>query len=257
MKLFKAIIVDDENESCEGMRLLLQQDSRMSDPIICRSGSEALKILVSQKIDLMLLDIKMPEMNGFELLKRLPSESIPITIFITAYDQFAIKAFEANAIDYLLKPFTDDRFWNSIKRALNFIEARETIAQHQQLMKTLSTYERYLEDSSKVSTKLSIKEGSKIIFIDLNNINYVQGYGNYLKVFSSLKTYVCRGSLHELQNKLSQDFVRIHKSFIINTSHISEIEPYFNGEFHIRLKNGSSIKSGRSYREKIIHLIGD
>lgn len=220
----RTIIVDDENLARQELRYLLKDFARIE--IIDEAGNadEAKEKIEEQRPDLIFLDINMPEKNGFDLLEEL--SYLPYVIFATAYDQFAIKAFEANALDYLLKPIREERLSKSI------LKVADEIAAHNDDNKQLAT-----------DSKVFIKDGDKCFFVKLSDIFMIESVGNYAKIFFEQKTPLLHKSLNQLEEKLPDDiFFRANRSQIINLNYINNINSYFKGGLQVELKSGDKVE---------------
>jgi two-component system LytT family response regulator len=229
---------------------------------LCKNGVEAIDMINSHEIDLMFLDIQMPVVSGFEVINSISKERIPHIIFVTAYDQYALKAFEVHAIDYILKPFTDQRFRNAIQRAKQMI-LQQKLQEEQKRLKSISEElaDKNAEDvslfeSNKDRQRLIVKQSGKVQFVPINEIIWLEAYDYYVKIHVKDKFYLVRESLKKLSDKLHvPTFIRIHKSSIVNTNHILSISNVEHGEFQILLSNQVKTKIGRSYTENVKSII--
>lgn len=257
----RTILVDDEPQAREGLALLLSAESDFEVVAICKNGIEAIEQIDLLKPGLVFLDVQMPKVNGFEVLNSI-SWQIPYVIFATAYDQYAVKAFEMNAQDYLLKPFSNERFAEVLALAKKNL-AKEPSGQAQILEQLVNTYlagkdqspEGEIltqQDSMPSWNKLTIKNSGKISFVDYAEIRWIEGYDYCIKVHTAEKSHVVRASLKEMETKLQRHrFVRVSKSAIVNMAMVKEIEPYFNNELMLRLTSHEKIKVSRSYRPNL------
>ena len=265
MEKIRAVIVDDEEEAREGMKSLLSQDPDIWLIAVCSDGVQAIKAINETSPDLVFLDIQMPEVNGFDVLNSLQPECMPAVIFATAYDQYAVKAFDLHAIDYLLKPFTNKRFYESL--ALAKARIRNASLQHinQKLSVILAGYAQEKDtqeadvlihqNAASLADKLVIKSSGKIYFIPKKEIVWIEAYDSYVKIHIGGKYHLVRESMKNIEEKLPENvFARIHKSSIVNINFITELEPYFNGEFVVKLTNGTELKLSRSYRSSFMGL---
>ncbi len=224
---------------------------------VCKNGLEAIEYLQSNQVDLLLLDIQMPGINGFEVLNSVDLPRSTVVIFVTAYDQFALKAFEYHAIDYLLKPFTDHRFNVAITNAKKLHGALSESDSRQNLQAVLQSFKAQGtdENGSLVSEpipqqRLVIKSDGKIVFLDYEKINWIEGYDYYIKVHLQGKVFLVRERLKDISERLPSNFLRIHKSSIVNLLMISELEKLSHQEYSVKLKDGTDLKVSRSYREE-------
>lgn len=235
MKTFKTLIIDDERLAREELKLLLKDYLEIEIVDEARNGEEGISKVKEHKPDLIFLDVSMPGMTGFEMLKHL--DEIPRVIFITAYDEYAIKAFEVNALDYILKPVDPDRLRDAIQKLSNndddFVSGGSL---------AISRKERPLT----VSDRVFIKDGEKCWFIELSKVRLMESEGNYVKVyFDNFKPLILR-SLNSFEERLDPEFFfRANRKFIINLQWVSSIENWFNGGLQVELKEGEKIEISR------------
>jgi len=216
----------------------------------CASGQEVLDILQTQKIDLLWLDIQMPKLNGFELLEKLTPEKIPYIIFVTAYDEFALKAFDYNTIDYLLKPFSNERFY----KALN--KAKDIISRSEKPQISFREIFDFYKEQQQYRKRLSVKVKDKIILLEVKNIDWIKASDGYLEISINRKKYLIQDSLKNLELQLNpSNFIRIHRSTIVNLERIHALEPWFNGEYYVILKNEERFKLSRNYKDKLTLIL--
>ena len=251
--------MDDEPLARRNIRLLLEQDSQIEILEECRDGREAVKAINTLSPDLIFLDIQMPEIDGFDVLARVGPEKIQAIIFVTAFDQYALKAFDVHALDYLLKPFDDDRFANALRRAKSQIEAREIDRLSKRLLALLE--ERQNERKSSASqkdylTRLMIKVSGRVVLLKVGEIDFIEADGNYAKLHVGRKSHLLREKMHDLEGQLNPaKFVRIHRSTIVNVDRIKEMHPHFNGDYIVVLEDGRQLRLSRSRRENLIHRL--
>jgi two-component system, LytTR family, response regulator len=260
MKKIKIIVVDDEEEAREGIKQLLAEDSEIELLSVCKNGLEAINEINRSTPDLVFLDIQMPEINGFDVLNSIKIKPLPMIIFITAFDQYALRAFEIHANDYLLKPFTDERFYQALEFAKNQIRNASIDNINRKLTSILTNYvnnnsekdsDRLINENSGLN-RMIIKSSGKIYFIQLDDISWVEAFDYYVKIHVKDKFYLVRESLKKMESKLPGDkFIRIHKSTIINMDYVRELEPHFNGEFIVKLNNEKQLKVSRSFRKNL------
>lgn len=254
MEKITAIIVDDEAPALANLELLLAGDSQIELVAACSDGASAITAVGVHKPDLVFLDIQMPEVSGFDVLKALPAGDRPYVIFVTAYDQYALKAFEVNAVDYLLKPFDDKRFFDAVSKAKLLLQQQDQQALQEQLGQLLRHLEQ--DQRQKYLKKLSVRLGSKISFIKVEDIVWIEADNQYVKVHLTTTSHLLRQSLSYLDQHLDPtDFYRTHRSAIVNVQRIESIEPYFKGDYHIRLDNGTMVKLSRHRTEGLKGLL--
>jgi two-component system LytT family response regulator len=235
MKIFRTLLIEDERLAREELKSLLKDFMEIEIVGEARNGSEALEMIKKLSPDLLFLDINMPEMNGFEMIKHL--EEIPQVIFVTAYDEFALKAFEVNALDYLLKPVDPNRLQEAIKKLSN---GEEDFNSHSDVFLASKDRTLTLED------KVFIKDGEKCWFIELRKIRMLESDGNYVKVYFDTSRPLLLRSLNSFEERLdARFFFRANRKFIINLQWISSIENWFNGGLRVELKEGEKVEISR------------
>ncbi|MDO3695237.1 LytTR family DNA-binding domain-containing protein [Wenyingzhuangia sp. chi5] len=250
-KIYKTIIIDDEPPARERLQKLLANFPDTFQVIaVAEDGVEGQEKIETLNPDLIFLDIEMPEVSGFDMLKRL--KTIPIVIFCTAYDQYSLKAFETNSIDYLLKPVGLERLQQSVDKLKLFSDNKAS----QNIMQMLTDLSSKKE--IKKMTSLTVKKGDKLIFLKLEEISHFSADERYVSVHSKEENYLIEDTLTQLEEKLPDNFLRVHRAVIINTEYVKEIQKYFNSRFTITLNNlkKSSITTGRSYNSAIKTWIG-
>jgi two-component system LytT family response regulator len=235
MKIFRTLLIEDERLAREALKSLLKDFMEIEIVGEARNGSEALEMIKKLSPDLLFLDINMPEMNGFEMIKHL--EEIPQVIFVTAYDEFALKAFEVNALDYLLKPVDPKRLQEAIKKLSN---SEEDFNSHSDVFLASKDRTLTLED------KVFIKDGEKCWFIELRKIRMLESDGNYVKVYFDSSRPLLLRSLNSFEERLdARFFFRANRKFIINLQWISSIENWFNGGLRVELMEGEKVEISR------------
>lgn len=248
----RAVIVDDEPLARRGILRFLKNDSELEVVAECGDGQSAVDAILAKKPDLVFLDVQMPEMDGFEVVSRVGPEKMPITIFVTAFDRYAIRAFDANAIDYLLKPVGVRRFTKALARAKERIAEKSRHETAQRMIATLEEIkhqEEYLE-------RLPVSENGRIVFVKTKAIDWIEADGNYAQLHVGPRTYEIRETLNTLERKLNpRDFLRIHRSTIVNVHLIKEIQPWFHGYHLVLLQNGKELRLSR-YQGEIAKRLG-
>ncbi len=252
--MIRAIIIDDEPLAREKVQLFAKGETDIEIVDICANGHEAIASYHQFKPDLLFLDIQMPEMTGFDVLSHLHSDPLPGVIFITAYDEYALRAFEFHALDYLLKPFDRERFQKAV------MHARETLKSN--TPDHVSTEQiRALLDSMKKPAgtldRLIVKTNGRIIFLRIEEIDWMEAAGNYIKLHVGNESHLVRETMNNLEQQLDpQKFIRVHRSTIINIEKIKELQPYFNGEYKIFLTNNTQVILSRGYRDNFTKVLG-
>lgn len=252
--MIKTLIVDDEVLARERIISLLKKENDIEVIGECSDGEEALIIINTLKPDLVFLDIQMPVMSGIEVIKNL-NNFIPEIIFVTAYDEFAVEAFEINALDYLLKPFDRERFSKTLARARQRILSNNTNEISKKLNNIFLTFSQN-KPEEKYLTKFVIKSAGKISFINADEINYIEADGNYLTLHTANNKSLYRDTITNISEKLNPEiFIRIHRSYTVKIENIKEMQSHFNSEYIITLKDNTKLKSGRSYKSEIEKLL--
>jgi len=264
----RAIIVDDEPLARRGLELRLKDAPDIEIVQQCANGREALAAIAQLSPDLMFLDIQMPGLSGLDVLAQVPQESLPMIVFVTAFDRFAIEAFEAHALDYLLKPVDDDRLARALDRVRAQWHQRQALAQREQLMALLGdlTVKGEIEPEvlaaaagravRRYATMLPIRVGRETVRLDVTTIDWIDAAGDYMCLHAAGQTHVLRATMKELEEILDPDvFQRVHRSTIVNLARVRSLRPHVNGECFLRLQSGQEIKLSRSFRDKVELLL--
>lgn len=252
--MIRTLIVDDEVLARERIASLLNKEKDIDVIGECSDGEEALQKINSLKPDLVFIDIQMPMMSGVEVIKNL-DEYLPEVIFVTAYDEYAVDAFEMNALDYLLKPFDQERFIKTLARAKQRLLAKNTIEISEKLNNLIRAFSQN-KPGEKYLTKFVIKSAGKISFINVDEINHIEAEGNYLTLHTNNSKNLYRDTITNIAEKLNPEiFVRIHRSYIVKIENIKEMQSHFNGEYIITLKDNTKLKSSRSYKTEVEKLL--
>jgi two-component system LytT family response regulator len=246
------LIVDDEPLAREGLRMLLAEDPEIAAIREARNGREAIAALCEERPDLVFLDVQMPEIDGFSVVQEIGAERMPAVVFVTAHDQYAIRAFEINAIDYLLKPVTRERFAQALTRAKARLQAqppgeerREESRQILSLLETLAAPHRALK-------RLAVRAAGKTVFVDIGDVEWIEAAENYVKLHVGRSSHLVHVALSVLEKSLDPaTFLRIHRSVIVNVGQIQELEPAAHGEYVVTLRSGARLRSGRTYNERL------
>jgi two-component system LytT family response regulator len=249
----RALIVDDEAPARQRIADLLKQDAEVRSVHEVGDGETAVQMILSEKPDLVLLDVQMPELNGLEVMEAVGPENMPLTVFVTAYDQHAISAFEANALDYLLKPFSDERFeamMTRVKSRRNDLHLREFGKSLARVIAAQETKTQYLD-------RLAVKADGITRFVRVKDIDWIEAAGVYVTLHTSGKASLYRTSLTDLEQRLDPSrFLRIHRSVIVNINSVMQLEPLSHGEFELLLKDGSRSRVSRTYRHSMEKRFG-
>jgi two-component system LytT family response regulator len=264
----RTLVVDDEPLAREGLRLLLAADPEVSVVGEAGNGPDAVRLIREQRPDLLLLDVQMPELNGFEVLSRLAPGEVPAVIFVTAYDRYALRAFDIHALDYLLKPFRDERFHDAVGRAKAQIRLARMSDLSQRLMSVLSTYgDRDATAAPPPAavpvsppatpwlTRLAIRDTGRVVFLEVDEIEYIEAADYYVQIHAGGKAYLHRETMQSLEARLDPErFMRIHRSAIVNSRRIRELRSEGRRDLVVVLTSGAELRVARSHREKFQHL---
>ena len=252
MEKIRTLIIDDEPLAREGIRMRLNQEPDIEVIGECSNGRAAVSAILRDTPDLVFLDVQMPRLDGFGVIAAIGARHMPEVIFVTAYDEHALRAFDVHALDYLLKPVDGARFIEALDRARNRIRGPQWQAigaQLRALVAGLNAEKKYLE-------RLSIKAGGRISFVTVDEIDWIEAADNYILVHVGRDSHILHTTMKSLEDRLDPDrFLRIHRSTIVNLQRIKEIHPMFHGEYRIILKDGTELATGRSYREKLRWLL--
>jgi two-component system, LytTR family, response regulator len=254
MRLIKAIIVDDEKLSRDYVLKLLSDYENIQVLDLCTNGREALNGIILYNPDLVFIDIQIPHLNGFKVISEAKSQGInPLYVLTTASEQFAVKAFEINAADYLLKPFTPERFDNTMKKVIDRIEQNYQSKVTEVLESLVKLYSNANQKQGvSYPERILVKVNSRLFFVNTSDIYWLEGSGDYVKIHLENVTYMINDSLTNLENTLNpKTFVRVHRSSIVNVNQISEFKGWTNSEYILILKNNQEVKLSRTYKEKI------
>ncbi len=246
-------VVDDEELARKRITDLLAGKKNYTT-FTCRNGFEAVETINRNDIDILFLDIQMPEVNGFEVIENISADKMPVIVFVTAYDKFALKAFEIHAIDYLLKPFDDDRFYSSLSHALDSIENNESKLLNEKVINLLN--ERNNTDTTQYAERVLIKSGGKIYFIKSDDIDFISAAGKYLEIHIDEEKHLIRKTMQEMESRLDPEkFLRIHRSTIINIDRVKEIQHWYKNEYMFILDSGDKFTSGNTYRKNLDKIL--
>ena len=250
---FTALIVDDEPLARRSIRKCLKAFPEFTVVCECGDGQSAIAAIRERRPDLLFLDIQLPESDGFQVLAAIGKEAMPVTIFVTAYDRYALQAFEAHALDYLLKPFSEDRFRDALEHAKRSLDAGKDRAPNRQL-------DRLLEQLAKKKAfveRIPVPSKGRFLFVNVRDLDWVEAEGNYLRLHSNGASYLLRGNMNEMERKLDPArFMRIHRSTIVNLQRIREVQPWFRGHHRVVMNNGQELKLSRYQKDKLRALLG-
>src|ERR1022692_1274863 len=252
----RTIIADDERLARRKLRILLDSEPQGQVVAECHDGGQTLAAIRTCRPDLLLLDIQMPDRDGFQVLSEISPEEMPVVIFTSAYDQYAIRAFEAHALDYLLKPFDQGRLHQAIERArFELRKSRDREITHR-IMDLLSQVRSEKQSVPEFDGRLVIKTKGRIVFLNLDEIDWVEDAANYVRLNVGKESYLFRETISRTSERLNPNhFIRIHRSMIVNVQKIKELIPVNSGEYIVVLKSGKELSCSRGYRVNVQHLI--
>ena len=259
----RALIVDDEPAARDAIRSLLAGDADIHIVGECADGRTALRAIASTSPDLLFLDVQMPEMDGFTMLRQLEPERLPVVVFVTAFDQYALRAFDVHATDYLLKPFDDERFREAVSRAKQSVRAGQLGRLSEELRALLdgvaspAAASRPAAPGGPYLKRLVIKSGGRVTLLNVRDIDWIEAEGDYVKIHVGKAWHLLRETMKRLEAQFDPArFVRIHRSTIVNVERIKELQPYFRGEYVVILQDGKSLKLSRGYKEHLESVLG-
>lgn len=245
------IVVDDEPIAREIIRDFLKDHPEVNVLGECSNGNEAIKEIITLKPHLVFLDIQMPDLDGFEVLNAL-AHNLPHIIITTSYDKYALQAFEINAVDYLLKPFDQDRFDAAFLKATQHLKISKTEEFEGTIQKLMDFHRAQNESKNNFIDKFIVREAGNLIPIPIEDVEWVEAAGDYIKIHTRERSYMLNKTMNYVTQYLSpESFLKIHRSIIIRKDQIQRLEAYFNGEYFIVLKNKCKLKSSRTYKKEI------
>jgi two-component system, LytTR family, response regulator len=262
LRKLRTLLVDDEALSRRGLELRLRMAADIEIIGQCSNGREALAAIREQKPDLVFLDIQMPGLSGFDVLAELQPHELPMIVFVTAYDRFAVQAFEARAIDYVLKPVDDARLAATLAHVRELTDQRAAVAERNQLVHLLAE----LRGSGEIEPGepampqtphwLPIRNGRETVRVPVQSIEWVDAAGDYLCIHASGHTHILRATMREMENLLDPRlFQRVHRSTIVNLTRVKSLRAHMNGEYFLRLEGGQELKLSRTYRDKVEYFL--
>ncbi|MGX5172652.1 LytR/AlgR family response regulator transcription factor [Aliikangiella sp. IMCC44653] len=268
MTTIKTIIVDDESLARRGLTIRLNEIPEIEIVQECENGRQALTAINELKPDLVFLDIQMPGLDGFEVVSKLQADAMPLIVFVTAFDQYAVDAFEVHAVDYVLKPVEQSRLETAVERVKQHLQHDESNNQKKRLIdlitnitgRTPAQIDEMLtlgeQSPSPFPTKIAIKDRGETTLVKTEAIEWVEAAGDYMCVHANSQVHVLRTTMKDLEAKLNpKNFQRIHRSTIVNIDKIEKVCSHINGEYYLVLKNDARLKMSRSYRDKIKHIL--
>jgi len=259
----RALIVDDEPAARRGVRLLLEREHDVLIVGEAGDGEAAVTLITRERPDVVFLDVQMPACDGFEVIRRVASHSAPAVVFITAYDEHALRAFDVNAVDYLLKPYDDERFRAALGRARHSVRRRDVEALNERLARLLAFVEAQQSPPAPaaggeaiVSDRILLKSSGEVLFLKADEIDWIEAEGDYMKFHVAGRTHLLRETMARLEERLDpRKFIRIHRSTIVHIDRVRKLSPSFAGEYAVVLHDGTKLKLSRGYQERIQELL--
>jgi two-component system, LytTR family, response regulator len=253
MNKIRALVVDDEPLARERVLSLLQGEVDVEVVGECSDGTQAVSAIQEQSPDLVFLDVQMPGCDGFEVIRNIGADRMPTVIFVTAYDEYALQAFEVHAFDYLLKPFGKDRFLQTLRHARETLERRRA----GELGRKLLALVHDIKPEPQRVERLVVKSGGRVFFLRTDEIDWIEAAGNYVRLHLGTESHLFRETMNRMEARLdSRRFTRIHRSRIVNTERIKEMQPWFNGDSVVILRDGTRLTLSRGYRDKLQQRLG-
>ena len=268
MTQIRTLLVDDERLARRGLELRLASAPDFEIVGECENGREAIEQVGLLKPDVMFLDIQMPGQSGFDVLARLPQDQLPVVVFVTAFDRYAIDAFEARALDYLLKPVDDGRLAQTLERIRSHVRERETLSQHEKMLGLLADVHgagelepqevlaRIAAPATRYPEIVAIRTGREVVRVRSAQIDWIDAAGDYMCIHAAGETHVLRATMKQLEHTLDPAlFQRVHRSAIVNLARVRKLRPHANGEYFLTLEGGQELKLSRTHRDKVELLL--
>jgi two-component system LytT family response regulator len=248
----RTLIVDDERLARKRIKTLLANDSDIEVIAECSDGQKAVEAISTLAPDLVFLDVQMPAMSGFDVIRTIGSARMPAIVFVTAYDQYALEAFEVHAVDYLLKPFNRARFEKTVAHAKNLVRRMAGGSLNDQVLTLLGSLQRKQE----MPERFVIKSAGRIVFLRAEDIDWMETVGNYVRLHVGRDSYLMRETMGGMESKLDpKKFMRIHRSTMVNIDRVKELQPWTKGEYLVIMRDGARLDMSRRYRERLHKLL--
>ena len=254
MTVVRVAIADDEPLARERLRAMLQRRDGYRIVAECNDGVQAVEALAGHNIDLLFLDVQMPGLDGFQILEAVDAGPLPMIVFVTAFNDYALRAFDVSALDYLLKPFDKDRFEKTLAR----VEERFATRQASGISEEIRELIRGLSTAAAPShvSRFPIRANGEIYFVRVEDVDWIDAEGNYVALHAAGRRHLVRDTIKSLETRLDPaKFVRVHRSAIINVDRLRKLQPYFHGEYVITLQDGTTLTSSRTYSERLRALL--
>ena len=251
--MIRVLVADDEPLVRRGLKTFIAADPRLTLVGEARNGPEAVDLIRAERPELAFLDVQMPELDGFGVLDALEGEPLPAVVFVTAYDEYAIRAFEVHAVDYLLKPFDEERFGIALRRTRSRLGERRQQALDERLEAVLTE----LRAREQYADRLLVKSEGRVTVVQVDEVDWIEAADNYVRVHTSRGRYLVREPIKALERKLNpRHFARVHRSAIVNLTRVRELQPMFGGEYVIMLSTGTKLTLSRGYRDAFRDRLG-
>jgi two-component system LytT family response regulator len=254
MKTIRVAIADDEPLARERVRSMLEGRDRYAIVAECHDGVEAVAALAEHDIDLLFLDVQMPGLDGFQILESVGTTRLPIIVFVTAFNDYALRAFSVSALDYLLKPFDRERFEQTLAR----VEERLASRQQTEISAELREFLHTLSTTAPLNhvARFPVRANGEIYFVRVDDVDWIDAEGNYVALHAAGRRHLVRDTIKSLESRLDPaKFVRVHRSAIINVDRLRKLQPYFHGEYVITLQDGTTLTSSRTYSDRLRALL--
>lgn len=249
----RVLIVDDEPLARHGLREVLELENDIVIAGECGDGDEAVSLVQKIRPDVLFLDIQMPETSGFDVVTNIPKDALPLVVFVTAYDEFALKAFTANALDYILKPYDAERIQTSLRRIREMLRLKQRAEYSERIKAVLNSYQQ----KDQFLQRIPIRHGGKISLVNVRDVVWIEAAADYINIHTAKEKHLTRGSIGEIEQQLDPAlFVRIHRSSIISIKHIRELQTNHHGDYTALMDNDVSLTVSRNYKDGLAHLIG-
>ena len=253
MPSVRVVVADDEPLVRRGLGTFIASDPGLTLIGEARNGPEAVELIRAERPDLVFLDVQMPELDGFGVLEALEGEPLPVVVFVTAYDEYAIRAFDVHAVDYLLKPFDEDRFHVALGRARGRLGERRAASIDERLEAVLSE----LRTREQFADRLLVKNDGRVTVLQVEEVDWIEAADNYARVHTARGRFLVREPIKTLERKLNpRHFARVHRSAIVNLARVRELQPMFGGEYVIILSTGAKLTLSRGYRDAFRDRLG-
>jgi two-component system LytT family response regulator len=245
----RTLVVDDEPLARDRLLKLLRASPDIDVIGHASNGADAVRLIREERPDLVFLDVQMPELDGFGVLASLEEKERPAVVFVTAFDKFALEAFDVHAIDYLLKPFDKERFETALRRALAHLARQQPAEMHQQISALLNEIR-----PAQNSDRIAVKTDGRIVFVKMGDIDWIEAADNYVSLHVGKESHLLRETMSSVEGRMPKQFLRISRSTIVNTERIKELQPLFHGEYAVILRDGTKLTLSRSHRDKLQQL---